>query len=208
MRQSKFTETQIVSILKEADAGRPVNEIWRTYGISSATYYKWKAKYGGLRGLRYQAVEGTRARERPSQTDVCGSFLGECGVEGCHRKKALRPAERREVVTHLVTQGGLPIQRACTGGGTEPGDVLSAAGRLGPARCPVIEALTALGTTNPRWGFWKYVGRLRNTGHRWNHKRLWRVDCQLRLNVPRRAKKRVPARVVQPLDVSPQPNVG
>ena len=39
MRQSKFTETQIVSILKEADAGRPVNEIWRTYGISSATMW-------------------------------------------------------------------------------------------------------------------------------------------------------------------------
>ena len=48
MRQSKFTETQIVSISKEADAGRPVNEIWRQYGISSATSYKWKAKYGDL----------------------------------------------------------------------------------------------------------------------------------------------------------------
>ena len=48
MRQSKVTETHIVSILKDADAGRPVNEIWRHYGISSATYYKWKAKYGGI----------------------------------------------------------------------------------------------------------------------------------------------------------------
>jgi putative transposase len=48
MRQSTFTETQIVSMLKEADAGRPVNEMWRQYGISSATYYKWKAKYGGV----------------------------------------------------------------------------------------------------------------------------------------------------------------
>lgn len=51
MRQSKFTETQIVAILEETDVGRPVNEIWRQYGISSATYYKWKAKYGGLGAL-------------------------------------------------------------------------------------------------------------------------------------------------------------
>ena len=40
MRQSKFTETQIVSFLKEAGAGLPGNEIWRSYGMSSATYYK------------------------------------------------------------------------------------------------------------------------------------------------------------------------
>lgn len=44
----EFTESQIVGILMEAESGVAVNEIWRKHGISSVTYYKWKAKYGGL----------------------------------------------------------------------------------------------------------------------------------------------------------------
>ena len=103
---------------------------------------------------------------------------------------------------------GLSVQRACQAVGlsraTYYRSVVNRAQRDGP----VIAALTALSATYPRWGFWKYVGRLRNTGHPWNHKRLWRVYCQLRLNLPRRTKKRVPTRVVQPLAVSPEPNVG
>jgi putative transposase len=48
MRKSKFTETQIVAILKSADAGKKVQDICREHGISDATYYKWKSKYGGM----------------------------------------------------------------------------------------------------------------------------------------------------------------
>jgi len=48
LRKSKFTETQIVAILKSADAGKKVQDICREHGISDATYYKWKSKYGGM----------------------------------------------------------------------------------------------------------------------------------------------------------------
>ena len=48
MKKSRFTESQIVSILKEADVGLKVAEICRKHGISDATYYNWKAKYGGM----------------------------------------------------------------------------------------------------------------------------------------------------------------
>ena len=63
----------------------------------------------------------------------------------------------------------------------------------------VIEALSALVTERPRWGFWKLYPRLRMLGYGWNHKRVHRVYCALRLNLPRRTKRRLPKRVRRPL---------
>lgn len=48
MKSSRFTETQIIGILKEADSGAPIKEICRKHGISDATFYNWKSKYGGM----------------------------------------------------------------------------------------------------------------------------------------------------------------
>lgn len=48
MKSSKFSDSQIVSILNEAEAGMAVKEVCRKHGISSPTFYKWKAKFGGL----------------------------------------------------------------------------------------------------------------------------------------------------------------
>ena len=48
MKQSRFTDSQILSILKQAEGGTPVPELCREHGISSATFYKWRSKYGGM----------------------------------------------------------------------------------------------------------------------------------------------------------------
>ena len=48
MKRSRFTESQIVRILKEVEGGRMVKDVCREYEMSDATYYNWKAKYGGM----------------------------------------------------------------------------------------------------------------------------------------------------------------
>lgn len=71
---------------------------------------------------------------------------------------------------------------------------------------PVRDALNEVVTQHTRWGFWMIYHRLRQLGHLWNHKRVLRVYRQMRLNLPRRSKKRIPTRQRQKLEVPSQAN--
>jgi len=64
MRKSRFSETQIVRILKEVQGGRLVKDVCREYGISDATYYQWKSKYGGMEASDIQRLRELEEENR------------------------------------------------------------------------------------------------------------------------------------------------
>lgn len=71
---------------------------------------------------------------------------------------------------------------------------------------PVIKVLLELADKYPRYGFGKLFQVIRRHGHRWNHKRVYRVYCLLKLNIRRKGKKRIPSRHPEPLAVPPAAN--
>lgn len=73
MKQGKYSEEQIIRILKEAEAGMKVVELCRKYGISDVTYYNWKAKYGGMTvsdAKRLKALEEENRRLKQIVADL------------------------------------------------------------------------------------------------------------------------------------------
>ncbi|MGH8621210.1 MAG: IS3 family transposase [Burkholderiales bacterium] len=199
MRKSRFTEPQIVEVLKEGDAGVPVAELIRKHGISRNTYFNWKARYAGasvneLRRLRTLELENAKLKRM--YADLA---LEVAALKRRAEPKVVTPSAKRQAIVVLVAEHQLPVRRACQA------VRLSRAAYYRPPRAAlvrdagVIEALTAVVATNGRWGFWKCFDRLRLLGHAWNHKRVHRVYCALRLNLPRRTRRRVPTRALQPL---------
>ena len=88
MKRSRFTEDQIFAILREADAGDSVKDISRRHGISPATYYQWKARYGGLAPSELKRMkEMERENSRLKQLYAEVSLENQALKDLIHRKQ-------------------------------------------------------------------------------------------------------------------------
>ena len=93
-----------------------------------------------------------------------------------------------------MEEHSLPIQQACRIVGLSRAAYYRVPKRRAERDAEVIAALGAMVEKHPRWGFWKCYDRMRIEGSAWNHKRVHRVYCALRLNLPRRTRRRLPTR--------------
>ena len=81
MRRSRFGEEQIIAILREQEAGAATGEVCRRHGISDATFYKWKAKYGGMEVSDAKRLKGLEDENRRLKKLLAESMLDNAALK-------------------------------------------------------------------------------------------------------------------------------
>ena len=113
MKRSKFTDSQIIEALKRVDSGLAVPEICRELGISTATFYKWRAKYGGMdtsmmARMKELEAENARLKKMYIEEKLKAEILNEAIT-----KNVVRPSRRYEMAKKVVSQRKIFIRLAC-----------------------------------------------------------------------------------------------
>ncbi|WP_156356209.1 IS3 family transposase [Sphingomonas sp. Leaf22] len=199
MKRKQFSEEQIIGILKEAEAGAVVTELCRKHGMSSATYYAWKAKFGGLEvsdAKRLRSLEEENARLKRLLADT---MLDNAGLKDLLFKKMVAPAAKRQAVVHLQTTLGMSERRACAVVGADRTSMRYRSCRAddGDLRSRLCE----LAQQRRRFGYRRLHILLRRDGITINRKKTQRLYREEGLTVRRRKgrKRAVGARAPAPV---------
>ncbi len=172
MKRSKFTESQIALVLRQGEEGTPVGEICRKAGISEATYYNWRKKYGGLT-VGDEAAASARGGERQAEEDRRRPVARQGDAAGRHSPKALKPARKRQLVDHARATRQVSIRRACRALPVDRSTYHYRSRRAGQAE--LTERIKEIAATRVRYGYRRiHVLRCRE-GWRVNPKRVYRL---------------------------------
>ncbi|ASP29274.1 MAG TPA: IS3 family transposase [Erythrobacter sp.] len=204
MKRSRFSEEQIIAVLKEQEAGMPTAEVCRRHGISSATFYKWKSKFGGLevsdaRRLRTLEQENSRLKKLLAEAMLDNVVLKDLAF-----KKMVTPGAKREAVAHAREQHGLSERRACSLVGVSRRVI-----RYEPTRPDdgaLRQRLRELAAERRRFGYRRLGYLLAREGMRPNHKKLLRIYREEGLRVRRRGGRKRALGTRRPMVLPDGPN--
>ncbi|WP_417784380.1 IS3 family transposase [Terasakiella pusilla] len=113
MKRSKFNESQIAFILRQAEEGTSVDEVCRKAGISQQTYYRWRKKYGGLMPSEMKRLKQLEEENTRLKGLVADLSLDKAMLQDVIKRKPVKPARRRQIVDHLRIVWQVSIRRAC-----------------------------------------------------------------------------------------------
>nr|WP_121991101.1 MULTISPECIES: IS3 family transposase [Brucella/Ochrobactrum group] len=188
MKKQRFTEERIIAVLKEQEAGMKVADLCRKYGISDATFYNWKAKYGGMEVSEAKRLKALEEENAKLKKLLAEQMLDATALRELLSQKMVGPAAKRDAVAHLKDIMGLSERRAC--------QIVSADRKMiryRSCRPPEVELrakLRDLANERRRFGYRRLFVLLRRDGEPSGVNRIYRLYREEGLSVRKRKARR------------------
>ncbi|WP_156309884.1 IS3 family transposase [Novosphingobium sp. AAP93] len=203
MRKSRFSEEQIIGMIKEQEAGLSTAEVCRKHGLSPATFYKLKAKYGGL-----EVSDARRLRQLEDENGKLKRLLAESVLDNAILKDLLgkgltTPGQRRDAALGVMRYYQVSQRRACVLIGVDPKTVRR---ERPPDHAEIREEMREIAAMRRRFGYRRVGVMLERKGHIMNHKKLYRLYREEGLSVRRRRGRKRARGSRTPMPVPLRPN--
>ncbi|TBA93078.1 IS3-like element ISRle4 family transposase, partial [Rhizobium ruizarguesonis] len=172
----------------EHEAGTPVSELCRKHGVSDASIYKWKAKFGGMEVSEAKRLKTLEDENTKLKRLLADAMLDNAALKDLFGKEVVTPAAKRKAVAHLMSHHEMSERRACKAIGFCRMTVRYETRRDDDHE--LRERMKALAHERRRFGYRRIHVLLRREGHLVNHKRLFRLYREEKLTVRKRGGRK------------------